>query len=210
MLDAYSAEELWHMDPMIKGHDAQFISNINISPNLAKRLKNTVDKAKTIDSVTVYPGDTPGPNNLIAWMKKDNNQYGYTKENTSYQQTEYINKEVELENLAQQLKLNNYYFILNKLPPGRFLPWHFDTYHRLRQTPLTLGEIKDLKKKNNIRRYIVFLEDWHWGHFLQIGNDVVANWHAGDMYTWDPFRFHLAVNAGIKYRYTLTITGLIT
>jgi hypothetical protein len=37
----------------------------------------------------------------------------------------------------------------------------------------------------------------------------VSNWKAGDAVTWEPLRYHLACNAGIKPKYTISITGKI-
>ena len=57
---------------------------------------------------------------------------------------------------------------------------------------------------------MVFLEDWDWGHFLQVGNNVLSNWIKGDTYTWGYGMYHLSSNAGIKDKLTMQITGLVT
>ena len=56
-------------------------------------------------------------------------------------------------------------------------------------------------------RVLLFVDDWHWGHFLQVGNQVVSNWKKGDIYSWKSDRYHLATNSGITKRYTIAITG---
>ena len=56
-------------------------------------------------------------------------------------------------------------------------------------------------------RVLIFIQPWHWGHFLQLGNVFIVHWKAGDAYTWDKETYHLAGNAGIKSRYIITITG---
>ena len=55
-------------------------------------------------------------------------------------------------------------------------------------------------------RVLLFDDDWHWGHFLQVGNQVVSNWKKGDVYSWKSDRYHLATNSGITkiYKY---VTG---
>ena len=52
------------------------------------------------------------------------------------------------------------------------------------------------------------MQPWHWGHFLQVGNAVIANWKAGDAYAWDKYRYHLACNSGWKKRYIIAADGL--
>ena len=89
--------------------------------------------------------------------------------------------------------------------PGNIVPWHFDTYKMIR-------EKYDIDKKNidTVRRYLIFLEDWHWGHILQVGNNVLSNWKKGDVYTWPYGMYHLSCNAGIYDKWTLQITGITT
>ena len=54
------------------------------------------------------------------------------------------------------------------------------------------------------------LEDWDWGHFLQVGNNVLSNWKAGEIYTWNYGMYHLGANAGIKTRCSCQVTGYST
>ena len=87
-------------------------------------------------------------------------------------------------------------------PPGSTTPWHHDTYQGILK--------KNLNPKDNpktIKRVLIFIKHWEWGHFLQVGNEVISHWKAGDTYSWDSDRYHLASNSGIKSRYTIAITG---
>ena len=58
-----------------------------------------------------------------------------------------------------------------------------------------------------IRRAIVFLEDWASGHYLEVDNEPVVKWSAGDVVVWEYDTPHLAANMGTTPRYTLQITG---
>lgn len=62
-------------------------------------------------------------------------------------------------------------------------------------------------KKHDVRRIIVFLEDWKPGHYFEVAGKGVVNWKAGDYCIWDPDVEHAASNIGIESRYTLQITG---
>ena len=64
--------------------------------------------------------------------------------------------------------------------------------------------------RHKIQRYLLFLEDWHWGHFLQVGNNVLFHWKAGDIYTWKYGMYLLSTNGGIKPKWTCQITGYPT
>ena len=88
---------------------------------------------------------------------------------------------------------------LYRMKPGCILPQHQDTY--------TL-----YKKFNNIthrriRRIVVFLEDWQSGHILEVNNNLISNWKAGDWVGWNYDCPHLAANIGSTDRYTMQITG---
>ena len=56
---------------------------------------------------------------------------------------------------------------------------------------------------------MVFLTDWDWGHYFCVGNNVVHQWKAGDIITWEPHIHHCGSNAGMTPKITLNITGLV-
>jgi hypothetical protein len=84
---------------------------------------------------------------------------------------------------------------------GTILPTHSDLY-------LKYVKIFNLQgQERNIRRAIVFLEDWQSGHYLECAGESITQWHAGDTVEWVYDTPHLAANVGTKPRYTLQITG---
>jgi hypothetical protein len=88
-----------------------------------------------------------------------------------------------------------------RMSSGTILPVHQDTYKRY-------IELFDLKgQEHTIHRAIVFLEDWASGHYLEIDNEPIIKWRAGDVVTWCYDTPHLAANMGLTPRYTLQITG---
>ena len=99
-------------------------------------------------------------------------------------------------------KLRNGFLAVNMNPPGSTNPWHYDTYQGILK--------KKISHKNNIKtvlRILIFIQPWQWGHFLQVGNEVISHWKSGDVYSWNTGQYHLATNSGIKPRYTIAITG---
>lgn len=82
------------------------------------------------------------------------------------------------------------------------LPYHHDKYG------FYFSKHKELTV-DNIRRIIVFLEDWRCGHISEIAGESHNNWKAGDWISWAGSTAHMAANLGPYDRYTLQITGII-
>lgn len=96
--------------------------------------------------------------------------------------------------------LNDKSYAIHKIKPGHVLPFHSDHYVRYKQ-------IFGIESADDIKRIIVFLEDWYRGQLLEIEDEVVANWKAGDWVMWTGESIHMAANLGHNDRYTLQITG---
>lgn len=83
----------------------------------------------------------------------------------------------------------SYNFI--KITSGHMLVWHYDTYATfVRNQNLTINDAE------NIKRSAVLMTDWVVGQVIQIGNDVITHWKAGDVITWDSFAWHGTCNFG--------------
>jgi len=198
----------WHYDPSIKSIDCQYVGRIK--NDLSLFLKN-IDWGPVEHGVDIWPEDKLKPMNVenLSWGKKDNITAGYTEHNTKKYQL--FNSPAIPEifyKIAKSTGLENYSVTLFKQPPGQINPWHFDTYqgvvnkYKKDKAELSNEEIKSIK------RYLICLEDWNWGHFLQIGNNVLSQWRAGDIYTWEYGMYHTSGNAGQVPKYTAQITGL--
>ena len=80
------------------------------------------------------------------------------------------------------------------------LPNHVDPYKRY----IDLFNLKG--QEHRIRRALVLLEDWKSGHYLEVNNEPIVQWKAGDFVKWTNDTHHLAANLGIEARYTIQIT----
>jgi len=79
------------------------------------------------------------------------------------------------------------------------LPEHVDKFLRFKEL---------FKSKGELWRAVVFLEDWHPGHLLTMGDKQWPQWTAGDYVAWEESTPHMAANCGvIEKRYTLQLTG---
>jgi hypothetical protein len=82
-------------------------------------------------------------------------------------------------------------YSLLKLTAGHMIVWHFDTY-------ATFVKHNNIHQQDadKIKRSIVLLTPWSFGHVLQIGSEVISNWNVGDIITWSNDTWHGACNFG--------------
>jgi uncharacterized protein YijF (DUF1287 family) len=87
------------------------------------------------------------------------------------------------------------------MAPGTILPTHQDLYKKY----IELFELHG--QEHTIHRAVMFLEDWQSGHYLEVMDQPVVKWRAGDVVEWVYDTPHMAANMGSTPRYTLQITG---
>jgi hypothetical protein len=90
---------------------------------------------------------------------------------------------------------------VNLFTPGQYIPLHADKYEKF-------IKINQLPNSDSIVRIILMLEDNEPGQFLQIENNIVSSWKAGDCFSWKSSATHAFYNLSKKNRYSLQITGL--
>jgi hypothetical protein len=88
-----------------------------------------------------------------------------------------------------------------RMNTGTVLPTHSDLYAKYIQ----LNNLQGLE--HNIRRAVIFLEDWDSGHYAEYMGQPCINWTAGQVMEWSYDTPHMAANIGLTPRYTLQITG---
>lgn len=101
---------------------------------------------------------------------------------------------------ANFLEYKNPAFSFYRMDQMNIMPRHQDHYKKYIE--LFGG------KKENIKRTIIFLEDWKFGHYFEIARTGVSRWVAGSYFSWDHDVIHSAANIGTEPRYTLQITGI--
>ena len=89
--------------------------------------------------------------------------------------------------------------VFYKMKTCQSLPTHQDAY-------TTYAKKFDLEQ-DQIRRAVVFLEDWKSGHYFEIDGEPLMPWRAGDWVAWKSDVPHHAGNYGVDSRYTVQITG---
>jgi hypothetical protein len=74
-----------------------------------------------------------------------------------------------------------------KVPPGRLVPIHQDLFVGLRT--------RVSANIDQCVRYMVMLNDWHFGQSVEFDNIVIRKWRRGDVWQFDSREFHWAANA---------------
>ena len=90
-----------------------------------------------------------------------------------------------------------------RMGTGTVLPVHQDLYIKY----INLFNLRG--KEDQIRRAVIFLEDWQSGHYFESLGTAMTGWTAGTTVEWPYDTPHMAANIGITPRYTLQITGHI-
>jgi len=86
-------------------------------------------------------------------------------------------------------------------PPGHCIPSHVDTYSSFKRRTGISGEY------TNLRRYMIFVSDWDWGHFFHWGNHCLNQWKAGDFWDLKGGVYHGSANAGVTPKITIHWSG---
>jgi len=199
-----SFKSKWHFDPLKKNtKDYLFIGNIKHDyKNLLKKISFIEKKTK---ASAIVNSDKKLKKAKLHNRIQSFRDWGFKKEQTEYIQifsSDYPNlfkKFIKVSGLAYATSS------LIKQYPGNIIPWHYDTHITFKNK---IKKITNLKNKK-ILRYMVFLTDWDWGHYFCVGNNVVHQWRAGDIITWDPIVHHCGSNAGMTAKITLNITGIV-
>lgn len=93
-----------------------------------------------------------------------------------------------------------------KQPPGNCVTRHRDFFYKIKteypedtRTPV---------------RANIYLEDWDPGHIIQYEDDKgewqnSTHWKAGEGFLWDEGHEHISMNAGLKAKYTIQVSGFL-
>lgn len=90
-----------------------------------------------------------------------------------------------------------------RIPAGRLIPWHCDTYAWFVQSHAIPPE-----RFQDVKRVLMFLEGWTAGHIVQFGQQVLSGWNGGDVYGWDHDCWHGGCNFGDRDMNLLLVTYL--
>lgn len=85
------------------------------------------------------------------------------------------------------LNVDNGSISLICLEPGQVIPVHTDNFYKLRQEYNVSIEY--------CIRYLIFLEDWQFGHVVEFDELIITKWRKGDVWKFDSSSPHYAANS---------------
>lgn len=131
-------------------------------------------------------------------------EIGFTQEHFTGEMYDMRNPEpswMQVEKLKETFPFEHLSWSFYKMTPGVILPKHVDRFVRFKK-------IHDCSEKTVVRA-LIMLEDWKHGHYLDMDDNAIVHWKAGDYFIWTANVPHTAANIGFSDRYTLQLTGLL-
>ena len=104
------------------------------------------------------------------------------------------------QNIKDSFNLFKPVIAVNRLQPGKILPFHRDLFN-------TYIKRNDIAPEDKITRIIVFLHKPKAGHQLWIEDQICVG-DAGSYFGWEQDTVHMAANLGSEMRYIIQITGV--
>jgi hypothetical protein len=126
----------------------------------------------------------------------------YTQDNTQLWQTRLEETQIDAKFATDNITLIDPTVTFIKLDPGRTLPWHRDAFFLLKNKQPTWQE-------QNLTpiRHVIFLQDWQQGQFVQIEEQVITQWRAGDCWYFCHRTYHMGCNGGLVPFVTMQVSG---
>lgn len=195
----------WHYDPASTHSDLTYVGRF-----VNKKMQTYIDEAvksftpdDNYDEVS-FKGKpyNKEAEEIMEGYHNDLKTAGFTSENTGGRQTRSLPNFFHI--MAESSGLWNPQIMFLEQPPGKCIPWHRDSYNNYRRNHAKVDD--DVE----VIRYLVQLNDWNWGHYVLVGNDVIHQYKMGDIHCWPEGIYHATGNVGYWPRYCLTITGVVT
>jgi len=211
----------WHYDKTSKNTEFTKIAQVGLdySKELAD-IKMQLDSIKqswnnqSIETIRSEVGKTKEADfNLDVLRGQENDKLlaGYSKQKSMYY-VKRVDNESVWEKIGEQFGLKNPLVRLHVQFPGDVTVWHADIfapYHDLLPESAAPSEYT-VGQDTNIRRLLIALEDWDWGHCFMFGAQTWSQWKAGDVIYWDFCTPHCAANMGFTPRISISVTGIRT
>ena len=118
--------------------------------------------------------------------QRDSFHSNYSKPNNDLPQA-FDNEIPNYQMFSQVLGLDNIAVSWTSIEPGQAIPIHQDAFYKLRQQHSVGVE--------QCVRFLIFLQDWELGHFVEFKDFELTRWANGDVYKFDYQAIHCAANA---------------
>ncbi len=188
----------WHFDKW-KKEDPEYKVFMQIQGDWVKDVKTLEYEINVGLDNYVHKGQTGD-----GLIERDFREWGYKEDMVQYQRS--YNVPPSLMRVAEQLHLLHPDVRIHRQIPGQVAPIHADAYcsHPAIHADPTLNVAE-------LRRFIIQLSDWDWGHIWCFGNNAWLQWRAGDVVYFESRDIiHCTANAGKEPRISMIVTGWMT
>lgn len=146
---------------------------------------------------------------ILAGQSKDKIQAGYQINAPQYRVKKCSDTSV-FSSLGSIIGLEKSYARYHVQFPGEVTAFHTDIFNPAHEFLPSIANDEPVGKDIGIRRVLIALEDWDWGHIMMFGASSWTQWQAGDMAYWPYGTPHCTSNMGYTPRISVSITGLAT
>lgn len=148
---------------------------------------------------------------IMAGQKHDKIKAGYNANAPQYRVNPCLPNSV-FNTVAEDLGLINAFARYHVQFPGEVTVFHTDIFSPAHEflPSLDTTDKTVVGRDNGIRRVLISLEDWNWGHVMMFGTSVWKQWKAGTLIYWHYGVPHCAANMGFEPRISVSITGQVT
>jgi hypothetical protein len=221
VLEEIREQHPWHWDPTKQDHndDKCFVKNVANEFDWESLAKWCITKANEhrvpekywwydyendkIWHATDDATDAPIREQALLALKNNYHDVG-NSQYYKFANSDFEHWEEPLRELFPEFKKDKLGVSLFIQPPGHTMYSHVDTFSSfIRRT----GDEKANYK--TLRRYMVFVRDWDWGHFFHMGNACLNQWKAGDLWDITPGKYHGSANCGMSPKLTIHWSGEI-
>ena len=219
--DSILEQHPWHWDPMKQDHtdrEDSYMGNLEVDFDWEDLAQYAINRANTVsngvpekfwhydyDTETIYHSTdnvNDAPIREQALLALRNNTH--TAENSQYfkcANEDFGEWEEPLRKLFPNLKPETMGISLFIQPPGHTIWSHVDTYSSF------IRRVGGKPDYSRLRRYMVFVRDWDFGHFFHYGNHCFNQWRAGECWDLTPGVYHGSANAGVSPKLTIHWSG---
>lgn len=207
--ERFKAKSNWHFDtkkdPEMGKDSFWFVHrfDLDFSRDIEECAKRT--QPSRLLETTHFPNHTPeNPSQQYLEEKLDLDRANVDASRIAYEKVS-VNDIENFKKIEEYLGLEESTMRFHNQRPGQLVMEHVDSFSGL-------AAIRDFSKDPSIvRRFIIFLDDWHLGQLLTFGNATVTRWKKGDCITWEWQDIpHSTANTGWNDRPILQITGFVT
>jgi hypothetical protein len=211
--------DLWHYDPDSNSKNFFSISNFSGFESELKNIHNNIDIVKSSwndQSINQIEESVLKQQKLhldvMQGQKNDKLNAGYDPVQPMYR-IKVCPQDSVFYQIANNIGLEHSCARYHVQFPGEVTVFHTDIFspaHEFLPASVCNPSEETIGQDLGIRRVLIALEDWNWGHVMMFGSSPWMQWKSGDLVYWEYGVPHCSANMGYTPRVSVSITGLAT